>query len=676
MSEPAGSIRSLDGETDKFRVASGLPGGAGSIVSHSIRVKSELPSNFMLSCTPEPNELSSNHVGRTLAVAATTLFDGQDGSRGPICTPLRDSTRGCLGVSRGAMGIAENAANVERRLSRTAQFLASDLLAGRGVGTPEIEHAADFLRHEFEHLGLAVEYQPFSFIRAAKQGPNSRAAFAARSSGARIALTVDLDFRPLAIGDAGQLETPLVFVGYGITAAEANYDDYATVDVRGKTVIVLRHEPGQNDAASPFNGTDHSVHAPFRRKVKNAIAHGAAGIIFCTDAIEVERRRADWSRQRDAIQRKLAEGYQRFAELQNPSTEQVARHRQLVAVFTPRLSRIKAQEQEAGLGLLPFEGAGVASSAERLPVMIASRHAIDQLFRAAYKPTLAQLEQSIDEHHRPQSFAMEDWHLSAYIDITRDQVPTKNVVATLEGAGPLAGETVVVGAHYDHLGRGVDSQPTGAIHNGADDNASGVSLLLELADHYASQPTPPARRLVFVAFTGEERGLLGSKYYVNHPAAPLETTVTMFNFDMVGRMTDNQLIVNGTETALEFSAWVDEVNERHGLALLKVPGGMGPSDHASFCARQVPVLHFFTGMHVDYHRPSDDVELLDVVGMRRMGDYARELIDLVLESPDRPTYTETDGPSRTTNARHAVARQSPRRRRTSRARLWTVPEHS
>ncbi len=159
------------------------------------------------------------------------------------------------------------------------------------------------------------------------------------------------------------------------------------------------------------------------------------------------------------------------------------------------------------------------------------------------------------------------------------------------------------------------------------------------------QPIPPPRRIVFVAFSGEEQGLLGSAHYVAHPTVPLATTVAMFNFDMVGRMTDNRLVMNGTKTAAEFSHWVDDVNERHGFDLKKVPGGLGPSDHASFYAQQVPVLHFFTGMHGEYHRPGDDIELLNVRGMRRIADYARELVDKLLESPIRPTYTQTDGPS-------------------------------
>ncbi len=258
---------------------------------------------------------------------------------------------------------AEHAAAVELRLSRTVQFLASDQLAGRGVGTPELEHAAAYLHQQFEQLGLEVVDQPFSYTRAAEQGPNNRAAFVRRSTAQwpkslRLDLTINADIRPLAIGDAGNIATPLVFVGYGITAPAAKYDDYAGIDVRGKTVVVLRHEPQQANALSPFNGTDHSVHAPFRRKVKNALDHGAAAMVFCTDGVEVERSRKEAERRRNALDRQVAKERDRFAKMADPNAEDVAQHRCRLQHFTALMERLDERQREEAEGMLPFEGAG------------------------------------------------------------------------------------------------------------------------------------------------------------------------------------------------------------------------------------------------------------------------------------------------------------------------------
>lgn len=535
---------------------------------------------------------------------------------------------------------------VQRRMARTTNYLADDRLAGRGLGTPEIELAAGYIHQQFQHFGLAPRLQPFTYVQEAEQGPDCHAAVMHPTSGARQAWQVDRDFRPLAVGDAGLLRTPLVFVGYGITAPDLGYDDYAGVDVRGKTVVIVRHEPQQGDPESRFNGTDDSEHAPFRRKIRNAIDHGAAAIVFCTGRFEVERRKAQWRRARESVRETIAQDARRLEALGSASARDVAKHRRKTQLLSEQAERFAANIRSENSALLPFEGAGLAASDERLPVLFASRQAIDRLLAAAGRPSLDEWESQIDAELKPASFPLAGWRLEANADVVRQEVAIQNVVGVLEGAGPLADQTLVVGAHYDHLGRGTQSPAGGEIHNGADDNASGVALLMELAGHYASRPTPPPRRMVFVAFTGEELGLLGSAHYVAHPVVPLESTVAMFNLDMVGRLTDNRLIVSGAETARQFSDLLDDVNERHGFDLVKVPGGMGPSDHASFCSKQIPVLHFFTGLHNDYHRPSDDVALLNLDGMTRVYQYARDLVDEVLESPARPEYSQSDGPSR------------------------------
>lgn len=544
--------------------------------------------------------------------------------------------------------LAENAATIERRLGRTAQFLSADELAGRGLGTPEIDLAAEYIRQQFADMGLKTDlvdgsaFQPFSYTLSAKLGDDSRAALVNGDGGGRIELRTGENYQPLAIGGAGTVDAPLVFAGYGITAAEADYDDYRDIDVNGKVVIILRHEPQQGNPHSVFNGTDHSEHAPFRRKIKVAMDNGAAGIIFCTGQFEIDRQLAEWRGRHERAMDKLAEVHAEFARLARPTARQRAEHRRDVAQISRRVAEYADRLVSEQDPLLPFEGAGPSAGADRLPVLFVNRETINRLFSAAGKPELLTLEERIDEGLEPQSFELDGWRLAAHVDIAREEVEIKNVIGVLEGAGDLADETVVIGAHYDHLGRGgAGSAAPGSneIHNGADDNASGTAALLEVARHFATRDVPPARRLVFIAFTGEERGLLGSAHYVNHPLYPLESTVAMINFDMVGRLNDNKLMASGFDTASEFAGWLDEVNERHGFDLIKTPGGLGPSDHASFYSKQIPVIHLFTGLHKEYHRPGDDFELLNVDGMRRVSQFANELIERVATAPERPTFT-------------------------------------
>ncbi|MFQ5690115.1 MAG: M28 family peptidase [Gemmatimonadota bacterium] len=215
----------------------------------------------------------------------------------------------------------------------------------------------------------------------------------------------------------------------------------------------------------------------------------------------------------------------------------------------------------------------------------------------------------------------------------------RNVIGRLPGSGTARkAEVVVVGAHYDHLGRGgfgsVNPKDVGQIHNGADDNASGVGTLLAIAERLAARPAL-ARSVLFIAFTGEELGLLGSAYYVQHPTVPLGATVAMVNLDMVGRLDSKPLIVNGAGTTAEWKALVSSADESVGLELAFGPSGYGPSDQTSFYSADIPVLHFFTNVHGDYHRPTDDWEKVDVPGMEKVADLVAGVIVRVAERPER-----------------------------------------
>jgi hypothetical protein len=246
---------------------------------------------------------------------------------------------------------------------------------------------------------------------------------------------------------------------------------------------------------------------------------------------------------------------------------------------------------------------------------------------------------------------LEDDELSIVLeaDVEPLRVKAHNLVGRLQGSDPAqADEVVVVGAHYDHLGMGGPGSlaPDMEVpHNGADDNASGTSLLLGLASYFSAHPeAQPARSLVFVAFTAEEMGLLGSDHFVGNSPFPLEQVTAMVNFDMVGRLNEGRMQVFGTESAEEFPALLDSLEAGSSLTLSHVGDGYGPSDQTSFYARKIPVLHLFTGTHSEYHRPEDDWELINAAGLAQVGEFAVALVGELGDWPGALTLVEQERP--------------------------------
>jgi metal-dependent amidase/aminoacylase/carboxypeptidase family protein len=220
-------------------------------------------------------------------------------------------------------------------------------------------------------------------------------------------------------------------------------------------------------------------------------------------------------------------------------------------------------------------------------------------------------------------------------------VKMKNVVAMLAGQGPLAEETIVIGAHYDHLG--VRKTPNGdtVVYNGANDNASGVAVMLEAAELLARREKKLPRRIVFIAFSGEESGLLGSFYYVSHPLVPLEKTIAMINLDVVGRMEGDILITIGTSTSPALAKLTDKFAKQNQLNLMELPKVFAGSDHVPFYSHRIPVVFFLTqGGRSDYHRPSDDAEKLNYPGMRKIAQTTADLSVTLAEADRRPQFAE------------------------------------
>ena len=561
---------------------------------------------------------------------------------------------GLLLLVAGLVSAAENATESEQRLRDAVAYLSSDELEGRGVGTDGLNKAADYIAGEFSRFGLKTDlfdgsaFQKFEVNVSVEMGPAEENTLKfAGPENALAELKLNEVFTPLAAGGSGKFEGPLVFAGYGITAKElkqgnkvVSYDDYEGLDVKGKVVIILRKEPQQRDANSPFNGERTTPHALFTRKLTNAAEHGAAAVIFVNDGNEIQTRA-------DEARKSLAELLNRLADLRDKFTSAEGDQRTKLAAEIGR-----AAEQAAELGqrlaspadaLLQFGGAGDESTHPKMPVLFCTRGTIDEVLKKSLGKDLATLEKEIDDGPKPRSAELTGWKAVGQTHVIQRKAEVKNVVGVLEGEGPLASETIVIGAHYDHLGMGGAGSLapwTAAIHNGADDNASGTAALLETARRLATAPQKPRRRMVFIAFTAEEKGLLGSAHYVRNPRFALESTIAMFNLDMVGRLDGDKLAVYGTGTAKDFDAMVENLSAKHGFKLSKHPGGFGPSDHSKFYEHKIPVLHFFTGTHKDYHRPSDDAPLINVAGMRRVTDMLEEAIRNVDAVTDRPQYVE------------------------------------
>ncbi len=557
--------------------------------------------------------------------------------------------------------VAENVGtNPEAKLRADLGFLCDDTLSGRGVGSDGIQRAANYIAESFAISGLRVDlfdgkpFQTFPVPISATLGPaeQNRLALIPLVAGGNdprvqeINGELDRSFRPMAIGDSGAVDAELVFAGYGVTAPEFGYDDYAKIDVRGRVVVLVRKEPSGNGGKGQFNRAKNSRHAYFETKLKNALDHGAVGVLLVNDPDSIRSIG-------DQINKRIAEETRRLEKLDQQlaalppeaiSSGQSLRTRR--DSMTAILGGLQRQRADAAGGLMDLGEAGESAVVPGLPVMSLSRVIANQLMRAAGYESLDETTKRIDRTMRPSSTLLAH-RVKLQTQLNPSIVNSSNVLGVLEGKGKLAEETVIVGAHYDHVGMGGYGSlapGTVAIHNGADDNASGTAALLSSVARIQERLRAVAahRRIVFVAFTGEERGLLGSEYYVDHPRFPLEKTVAMINLDMVGRLRDNDLTVYGTGSAGELNAILENANQATGFKLFKVASGYGPSDHQSFYTHNVPVLFFFTGLHNDYHRPTDDFDKINFIGLTRITDITSGVAAELASRPERPQYAATE----------------------------------
>jgi len=535
-----------------------------------------------------------------------------------------------ISVATGGQQTQPQLAPSVERLRAHIEYLASDKLEGRRTGSPGADLAAEYVAREFARYGLRRSIgrdlpgmsrleadsprrymQEFPYVAGVDLGKANKLSFSLADIAPLKELRVGDDWMPLGSSSNGQIETgAAVFVGFGISASELKYDEYSTVDARGKIAFAFTGTPDGDNPHGQFARYEDS-----RWKAIAAKNAGAKALIL----ISQQRQFAD-----------------------------------------EPLSRLRYNNSGGEAGL---------------PVAIISSRAF---FASPNESDLTVQLGLVKQGHTPTVTFKSPVTLS--VDITRRAVPAYNVIGILDGSDPiLKKEVIVIGAHCDHLGRGGEGSlapKEGDIHHGADDNASGTAGLLELARIFSEQRPRPKRTLVFIAFSGEEEGLLGSNYYVNHPIVPLANTVAMINMDMIGRMKNKSLIIGGVGSAPEWRSTVERANLLQGMTvtadgsngqpqpsngLPMVVGangrvvvandttkqflltlnedGFGPSDHSSFYAKQVPVLFFWTGTHEDYHKPSDTADKINYDDEARILSFVARIARDLDASDKRPSYT-------------------------------------
>ncbi len=550
---------------------------------------------------------------------------------------------------------AETAADSEAFLLQDIKYLASDELEGRGVGTKGIGLAADYIRDQFAKAGLNVAavkggpFQTFEMTTGASLGtPNTLVIDGPQ--GQKLELKVGTDFAPQSFGGSGKLNGELVFCGYGIEAPMKNYDDFAGVDIKDKIVIMMRRVPQQDNPHSVFANPHGGVSSDgeLRTKISNAFGKGAAAILFVNDPYSGREDLEKNRKQAGKVAEAVAAAAEEFEAVDVKDADKLAAARKKLSAEVAKYKTAKAELAKGETDTLMKFGYGGDDSIRSIPLAHITRAVCDQILKPALNTSLKDIETAIDKDLKPRSAVLAGWKGSGEITIERKQAEVKNVIGVLEGEGPLAQETVVIGAHYDHVGRGGKGSlapGSNEIHNGADDNASGTVSLIDLARRLAGRKEKLPRRVVFIAFTGEELGLIGSARYVKEPIFPLDKTVAMLNMDMVGRLANEKLTIFGTGTSPVWTEMVEKLGKELGFQVSLKPEGFGPSDHSSFYSKQIPVLHFFTGNHNDYHRPTDDWEKINVPGMRRVVDMIEKIAVDVAITAERPKYVAVKGTS-------------------------------
>ncbi len=530
-------------------------------------------------------------------------------------------------LAAGASGVLPDETALEtirvEDLKSELYFLASDELRGRALRTPYNDLTARYLARRFEEMGLRPAagesyFQEFELVDAALGAPNR--CVVRPAGGRRRVLDLEDDFVPAPLSANGRIRAPLVLAGFGISAPELGHDDYRGLDVRGKVVMILEDEPGERDPSSRFDGLVDSEYGRELHKLASAQRHGAAGVLFAPDPLN--HRPVPLSRAASRL----------WPENPAEARPQLRSGTEKITIPAAYLSRERAEQL---VGLLGLE--------------------------------LEQWQKLAEKGRRPRR-RLRAVEVELEVNLTREAFTARNVLALMPGADPrLRDEVVVIGAHFDHVGEEGDE-----VFYGADDNASGTVGLLEIAEAYAASSLPPRRSVLFAAFNAEERGLLGSYHYVEQPVFPLQQTVAMFQMDMIGRDEEiperkgyrfrglesqsaesNRNAVNllGYSRSRDLKEIARSANQSVGLELRfrydnHRIGLLRRSDNWPFLARGIPALFFHTGLHPDYHRPTDTADKINFEKLAKVVRLVYASSWHAANSDDRPRFQAFGGERR------------------------------
>jgi Tol biopolymer transport system component len=510
----------------------------------------------------------------------------------------------------------------ERSLKADVEFLASDKLEGRRTGEPGAAKAAEFLIERLRDAGLKPagtprDYrQPFEFTAGVEVLTNQNQLVVKVASQPATEFNPEKDFRPLSFTANDTFEGEVVFAGYGLSVpegAEGGYNSYAGLDVSNKIALVLRYVP---EDVPPKRRQELNVYAGLRYKALMARQRGAKALLVVTGP-------------------------------NSPNAGQL-----IPLTFDTSLS---------GSGII------AASISENVAGAMLSASGKD----------LKTLQTALDSEnpHAGEGFLITNLSVRISAGVQHIKGKDNNVVAILPPTGdPGLAEYVLVGAHYDHLGRGdthslEHSGEEGKIHNGADDNASGTAVVLELARAFVSERAQHAetfkRGLIFGLWSGEELGIIGSSHFVEQPPVTLSNIIAYVNFDMVGRLNDNKLYLQGVGSSSVWRKLIEKRNVAAGFNVVLQDDPYLPTDVTAFYPKGVPVVHFFTGSHEDYHRPTDTADKINYDGMERIAQFAHGIIVGLLAAPERPDYLKVG------HSDHEAAG-----REQLRAYLGTIPDYT
>ncbi|MCH8333170.1 M20/M25/M40 family metallo-hydrolase [Candidatus Sumerlaeota bacterium] len=522
---------------------------------------------------------------------------------------------------------------VEADLKSHVEFLASESLEGRLTGTEGERLAAEYIIERYEAIGLEPIAgiggftTQFSFTAAVHAGrdnrleslrvePNPHVTLEERiaSASETEAFVFDEDFSPLALSDEGETQGVVAFAGYGLVVpsegGELLYDSYADLDAEGKIILVLRFVP---EDVSPETRQIYNRYAGLRYKALQARERGAAGLLVVS----------------------------------GPNS--------------PNAGSL------VSLGL-DFGGASSGIVVASVNIETANR------LLASSGKTIQELQSALDSGEERITLSVDDTVVRLNVDLEPETRTGHNVLGLLPPTGGLRAdsELLVIGAHYDHLGRGKGGNSLagkgeeGEVHPGADDNASGVAALLEIAGALASSPLRRDRGVIFAAWSGEEIGLLGSSSFCKDPPVELSLVIANLNMDMLGRMQENRLSVQGVGSSGDWRGLLERKNVLAGFSLALGEDPYLPTDSTSFYLKEIPGLHFFSGAHEDYHRPTDTPDRINYADLDRATEFIESIARELITKPLRPAYAEVQPRSKGPQGGRDVMR----------AYLGTIPDYA